>query len=555
MKCGTRVALGVGAGYFLGRRHKMRLAMMLAAAGASSKLGGDPRELLTQGLERLSSSPEVGKLTEQVRVQLVDAVKSAALTAATSRVESLNQRLRQGPSAPTGAAQKGEAEGEPQDKAQDEAEGQEKPQGEAEDEGRDEAPDEAQDKGQDEAQDKGQDEAQDKGQDEGQDKGQDEGQDGPTKRTDDASRRTSRQLGGPGPRTPDRDVTPMVTKPIKQAAKSATDAGSKAGSKAGSAVGSAAGSAQSAASAATPNPLKEAVRNLTETIADRAVSVVTDKVSSTTSRLSDGRLLSGGGVGKLLKGSAKAKGREKVSDVTDKVKDVATGGGGGGDGDGKKKKLKLTNIVEQIDVSVPLDVAYDQWTQFADFPNFMKKVEDVDQVSDEKAEWKAQILWSHRVWESTIVDQVRNQHIVWRSKGAKGRVDGAVTFHELAPRLTRIVLVLEYHPQGLFERTGNIWRAQGRRARLELKHFQRHVTTNTMLHPDEIEGWHGEIHDGQVVKSHEDAEKEDQAQQDGQDKHGRPDGQVDQAQQDEQVEQEGPEQTGSGGSDSQGGRS
>jgi hypothetical protein len=95
--------------------------------------------------------------------------------------------------------------------------------------------------------------------------------------------------------------------------------------------------------------------------------------------------------------------------------------------------------------------------------------------------------------------------IIWRSKGQKGHVDGVVTFHELAPSLTRILLVLEYHPQGMFERTGNLWRAQGRRARLELKHFRRHIMTEGILHGDELEGWRGTIHDGEVVESHEDA--------------------------------------------------
>ncbi len=76
-----------------------------------------------------------------------------------------------------------------------------------------------------------------------------------------------------------------------------------------------------------------------------------------------------------------------------------------------------------------------------------------------------------------------DDRIIWRSKGQKGHVDGAVTFHELAPNLTRILLVLEYHPQGLFERTGNLWRAQGRRARLELKHFRRHMMTQARAAP------------------------------------------------------------------------
>ena len=70
-------------------------------------------------------------------------------------------------------------------------------------------------------------------------------------------------------------------------------------------------------------------------------------------------------------------------------------------------------------------------------------------------------------------------------------------------------MVLEYHPQGMFERTGNLWRAQGRRVRLELKHFQRHVMAHALLSPDEVEGWRGVIEDGEVVKDHETALEEE----------------------------------------------
>jgi hypothetical protein len=180
--------------------------------------------------------------------------------------------------------------------------------------------------------------------------------------------------------------------------------------------------------------------------------------------------------------------------------------GGGG---GKGKKFNVINVVETMDVGVPLRLAYNQWTQFEDFPSFMKKVESVEQEAEEKINWKAQVLWSHRTWESTILEQVPDKRIVWRSKGPKGWVDGAVTFHELEPELTRIALVLEYHPQGFFEKTGNLWRAQGRRARLEFKHFRRHVMTQAILHPDEIEGWRGEIRDSEVVKDHETSLREE----------------------------------------------
>jgi hypothetical protein len=133
----------------------------------------------------------------------------------------------------------------------------------------------------------------------------------------------------------------------------------------------------------------------------------------------------------------------------------------------------------------------------------MKKVENVEQPEEVKLSWKAQVFWSHRTWEATIQEQVPDDKIIWRSKGEKGHVDGAVTFHELAPSLTRVLLVLEYHPQGLFERTGNIWRAQGRRARLELKHFQRHLMSEVLLHPDDVEGWRGVIKEGEVVEDHQ----------------------------------------------------
>src|SRR5690349_16433785 len=185
------------------------------------------------------------------------------------------------------------------------------------------------------------------------------------------------------------------------------------------------------------------------------------------------------------------------------------GGGGGGGGGGKGKKLKVTVISESLDIGLPLRATYNLWTQYEDFPSFMKKVENVD-MDDEKSTWKAQVFWSHREWQATTVEQVPDSHIVWKSTGAKGHVDGTVTFTELGPNLTRVLLVMEYFPQGLFERTGNLWRAQGRRARLEFQHFRRHAMTDAILRPDEIEGWRGEIRDSEVVRTHEEALQEEQ---------------------------------------------
>jgi hypothetical protein len=281
----------------------------------------------------------------------------------------------------------------------------------------------------------------------------------------------------------------------------------------------------------------DSVQHLASALGERAVRRVGKRVTETTARLNTYAQGGGGGLVSAFTGStgdgdgggdkpgltgrlsdAAGKAKDVVAPAAGRVKDKVGGlvggvrdavgsrgesEGGAPDGGGPDSErddgVKATNIVEDIDVGVPVEVAYDQWTRFTDFPHFMKKVDNVAQVSDEKLRWTARVLWSRRTWESTILEQVPDERIVWHSEGDKGHVDGAVTFHELAPDLTRVMLVLEYHPRGLFERAGNLWRAQGRRARLELKNFRRHVMTETILHTDELEGWRGEIHDGRVV--------------------------------------------------------
>ena len=270
--------------------------------------------------------------------------------------------------------------------------------------------------------------------------------------------------------------------------------------------------------------LKDEAKGAMSALAGKAVSAAGDRVASATDKLTE--LATGDGIsGKAKKEGAKAmiKGESPVlgalkgglSGLKDKATEVL---GGGGSKRGGGRATKSTNIIEDIDVGVPIDVAYNTWTEFQEFSNFMKKVEGVEQKDDTKVDFKAKIVWSHRTWEATILEQVPDERIIWRSKGQKGHVDGSVTFHELAPNLTRILLVLEYYPQGLFERTGNIWRAQGRRARLELKHFRRHVMMNVAQHPDEVEGWRGVIHESEVERTHDEVvEEEEQARDDQED--------------------------------------
>ncbi|MGW8747781.1 SRPBCC family protein [Streptomyces sp. NPDC055794] len=191
------------------------------------------------------------------------------------------------------------------------------------------------------------------------------------------------------------------------------------------------------------------------------------------------------------------------------------GGGGGGNNGGSQRggggksgagSIKATHIMEVVDIGVPLRVVYDQWTQLQEFSDFTKGVRSVSAEDEVTSNWNLKVGPSSRSWKATVQEQVPDERIVWTSEGAKGSTRGVVTFHELAPRLTRVVVVCEYYPSGFFEKTGNLWRAQGRRLRLDLKHFARHVT---LVDEEEVEGWRGEIRDGEVVRTHEEAVEEE----------------------------------------------
>ncbi|MFE7841349.1 SRPBCC family protein [Streptomyces sp. NPDC057474] len=193
-----------------------------------------------------------------------------------------------------------------------------------------------------------------------------------------------------------------------------------------------------------------------------------------------------------------------------RAKDNVLGGlknlfGGKGKGKGGSGS-KPTVIIESIDVGVPVRTAYDQWTQYQSFSTFAKGVKSASKADDTHSDWQLKVFWSNRSWKAHTTEQVPDERITWTSEGAKGTTKGVVSFHSLADDLTRVLLVIEYYPTGLFEKTGNIWRAQGRRARLDLKNFVRFIS----LRGEAEDGWRGEIRDGEVVVSHEDALAEEE---------------------------------------------
>jgi uncharacterized membrane protein len=269
----------------------------------------------------------------------------------------------------------------------------------------------------------------------------------------------------------------------------------------GSGSGNGSGALQGVLSELPTDQLKQEFEDFLKALAQRALTMVSGQGGGQVAKAVSGAV--GGASPSAMRGLLSG----GLSAVTGAVTKSKGSGGGKGSGGSGGQKFKVTNIVEDIEVGLPRTVAYNLWTQFEDFPSFMKKVESVNQEAEEEVTWSAQILWSHRTWRSTIVEQVPDERIIWQSEADRGHVDGAVTFHAITPDDTRILVVLEYHPRGFFEGTGNLWRAQGRRVRLELKHFRRHAMTQALLHPDEITGWRGEIRDGEVVRGDNDGDR------------------------------------------------
>ncbi|MGW7635801.1 SRPBCC family protein [Streptomyces decoyicus] len=255
--------------------------------------------------------------------------------------------------------------------------------------------------------------------------------------------------------------------------------------------------------------LKEELQHYLQARAEHAVTQLGHKLGESVGKLAEPGQGPGGLVSSLAKGgkalgegkspqqAALTVGASHLKDtVKDKVKSLFGKGRKGGGG-----KSKSVTIVEDIDVGVPVREAYDQWTQFQEFSTFAKGVVSVEKSDDTSSNWKVKVAKSTRSWRANVTEQVPDERITWTTEGAKGTVKGVVTFHRLTDNLTRVLLVLEYFPKGLFEKTGNIWRAQGRRARLDLKLYRKFI----MMRGEATDGWRGEIQDGEVVVAHDDA--------------------------------------------------
>lgn len=145
------------------------------------------------------------------------------------------------------------------------------------------------------------------------------------------------------------------------------------------------------------------------------------------------------------------------------------------------------NIQESIDVEVPVTAAYNQWTQFEQFPRFMDGVESVSQIDDTHLHWVAEIGGVRREWDATITEQHPDQRIAWTSTSGTDN-GGVVTFHRLADDRTRVMLQLDVEPDGLIEAVGDKLGIIKRRAVGDLERFKEMVEA-----AGNTDGWRGEV--------------------------------------------------------------
>ena len=130
-----------------------------------------------------------------------------------------------------------------------------------------------------------------------------------------------------------------------------------------------------------------------------------------------------------------------------------------------------TKVEESIQVDVPVTTAYNQWTQFEDFPHFMGGVSEVRQLDDRRLHWVAEIAGVRREWAATILEQVPDQKVAWAAVGGATNA-GAVRFAPAGPSATTVYLTLEYEPEGVVEQVGDKLGIVGRQVRSDLERFK-----------------------------------------------------------------------------------
>jgi len=148
-------------------------------------------------------------------------------------------------------------------------------------------------------------------------------------------------------------------------------------------------------------------------------------------------------------------------------------GGGGGSGSGGKKTRRLP-IQRWTDVAVPVDKAYQAWTDFDKYPTFMHRVLSVERKDRDKVSWEEKIWFSKRQWEGKITERRKNDRIVWKTTSGMSH-KGVVSFHELDDNLTRVMVDMEFEPNGMMEKMASGLRFVKRAVQADLARFKAYV--------------------------------------------------------------------------------
>ena len=134
----------------------------------------------------------------------------------------------------------------------------------------------------------------------------------------------------------------------------------------------------------------------------------------------------------------------------------------------------MSTIEKSVEVNVPAETAYNQWTQFEDFPRFMEGVEEVRQVSDRHLHWRVNIGGKEKEFDTEITEQIPGKRIAWRSIGGTDN-GGVVTFHNLNSTTSRIMVQMGYEPEGLVEKAGDLLGVASHRVQGDLERFKEFV--------------------------------------------------------------------------------
>jgi uncharacterized membrane protein len=151
----------------------------------------------------------------------------------------------------------------------------------------------------------------------------------------------------------------------------------------------------------------------------------------------------------------------------------------------------MANIEQSIDIDVPVRTAYNQWTQFEEFPRFMEGVREVRQLDDRRLLWRAEVGGRDKEWQAEITEQKPDLRVAWRST-AGARNAGAVTFHRLSEARTRVMLQIDYDPEGAVENIGDAVGIVSTRIRGDLQRFKEFIEGRGR----ETGAWRGEIEPG-----------------------------------------------------------